>query len=54
MLSKVTTFALSGLNGVPISVETDINNGLPAFELVGLAEAAVKDDEYQAGRADSR
>lgn len=45
MLSKVTTFALSGLNGVPISVETDINNGLPAFELVGLAEAAVKESK---------
>lgn len=43
MLSKVITFALNGLSGVPIAVETDINNGLPAFEIVGLADAAVKE-----------
>ena len=45
MLSKVTSFALFGLAGVPISVETDINHGLPAFELVGLADAAVKESK---------
>ena len=45
MLSKVTSFALCGLAGVPISVETDINHGLPAFELVGLADAAVKESK---------
>lgn len=43
MLSKVTSFALSGLDGIPVEVETDINNGLPAYELVGLADAAVKE-----------
>lgn len=43
MLSKVTSFALSGLDGVPVEVETDINNGLPAYELVGLPDAAVKE-----------
>lgn len=43
MLSKVTSFALSGLEGVPVEVETDINNGLPAYELVGLPDAAVKE-----------
>ena len=45
MLSKVTSFALCGLAWVPISVETDINHGLPAFELVGLADAAVKESK---------
>ena len=43
MLSKVTSFALSGLEGVPVEVETDINNGLPSYELVGLPDAAVKE-----------
>ena len=43
MLSKVTSFALNGLEGVPVEVETDINNGLPAYELVGLPDAAVKE-----------
>ena len=43
MLSKVISFALSGLEGVPVEVETDINNGLPSYELVGLPDAAVKE-----------
>ena len=43
MLSKVMSFALNGLEGVPVEVETDINNGLPAYELVGLPDAAVKE-----------
>lgn len=43
MLSKVISFALSGLDGIPVEVETDINNGLPAYELVGLPDAAVKE-----------
>ena len=43
MLSKVTSFALAGLDGVPVTAETDINNGLPSYELVGLPDAAVKE-----------
>ncbi len=43
MLSKVISFALSGLDGIPVEVETDINNGLPSYELVGLPDAAVKE-----------
>ena len=43
MLSKVMSFALSGLEGVPVTAETDINNGLPSYELVGLPDAAVKE-----------
>ena len=43
MLSKVKSIALSGLDGVPVEVETDINNGLPSYELVGLPDAAVKE-----------
>ena len=43
MLSKVTSFALNGLDGVPVEVETDINKGMVSFDLVGLPDAAVKE-----------
>ena len=36
MLSKVISFALHGLEGVPVEVETDINKGMVAYDLVGL------------------
>lgn len=37
------SFALAGLEGVPVEAETDINNGIPSYELVGLPDAAVKE-----------
>ncbi|MCX7772380.1 MAG: ATP-binding protein, partial [Clostridia bacterium] len=43
MFSKVVTCGLSGLEGYPIEVETDISNGIPAFEIVGLADTSVKE-----------
>lgn len=43
MLSKVTACGLSGIDGYPVSVETDISNGIPAFDIVGLGDAAVKE-----------
>ncbi len=43
MLSKVTSYALIGLEGVPVEVETDINKGAVRYELVGLPDAAVKE-----------
>ncbi len=45
MLSKVTSFALCGLEGVPVEVETDINKGMVSFDLVGLPDAAVKESK---------
>ena len=42
MLSKITGFALNGLEGVPVEVETDINKGMVSYDLVGLPDAAVK------------
>lgn len=32
MIAKVLSYALLGLEGVPVAVETDISRGLPAFE----------------------
>ena len=43
MISKVTSYALIGLDGIPVTVEVDINNGLPGFDIVGLADTAVKE-----------
>lgn len=43
MLSKVTCFALCGLEGVPVEVETDIKKGMVSYDLVGLPDAAVKE-----------
>ena len=43
MLSKVYSRGLAGIDGFPVSVETDISNGMPAFDIVGLPDAAVKE-----------
>lgn len=45
MLSKITSFALCGLDGVPVEVETDINKGMVSYDLVGLPDAAVKESK---------
>lgn len=43
MYSKVYSFGLKGIEGFPIEVETDVSNGLPHFEVVGLADTAIKE-----------
>lgn len=43
MLAKVISYALSGLDGFDVAVEVDVNAGLPAYEVVGLADTAVKE-----------
>lgn len=45
MISKVQCYSLIGLNGLPVSVEVDVNNGLPSFDVVGLADTAVKESK---------
>ena len=45
MLSKIASYALVGLDGVPVEVETDINKGMVSYELVGLPDAAVKESK---------
>ncbi len=45
MLSKVKSCGLLGINGYVVEVETDISNGIPAFEIVGLGDAAVKESK---------
>lgn len=43
MYSVVESVGLAGLSGFAVSVETDIGGGLPAFETVGLPDAAVRE-----------
>ncbi len=43
MLARTRTLALSGIEAVPVDVEIDIHRGLPAFSIVGLPDAAVRE-----------
>lgn len=45
MLSRINSYALSGLDGYAVSVEVDIHSGLPKTEIVGLPDAAVKESK---------
>ena len=43
MLSKIRSMGISGISGYEVDVECFISNGLPAFDIVGLPDAAVKE-----------
>ncbi|MBL8602554.1 MAG: YifB family Mg chelatase-like AAA ATPase [Myxococcales bacterium] len=43
MLATAHASTLIGLETYPVSVEVDVARGLPSFDLVGLAEAAVRE-----------
>lgn len=43
MLSKIQSYGVLGIEGFPITVEADVANGLPAFEVVGLPDNAVRE-----------
>ena len=43
MLSKVKTISLFGLEGKLIEVQTDIGNGIPEFDIVGLPDTSLKE-----------
>src|SRR3982075_2799388 len=43
MLARVATFAIDGVDPRQVWVEVDIRSGLPAFTIVGLADAAVRE-----------
>lgn len=40
---RVMSFALQGIEAVPVAVEVDVSPGLPAFDVVGLPDAAVRE-----------
>ena len=43
MLARAHTFTIDGLQARHVTVEVDIRPGLPAFTIVGLADAAVRE-----------
>ena len=43
MLSKVKSITLSGLDGNLVEIQTDISNGIPEFDIVGLPDTTVKE-----------
>ena len=45
MLSKIHSFGLQGIDGFMVEVEVDINSGLPRFDVVGLADTAIKESK---------
>ena len=45
MLSIVKSMALQGLDGYLVSVQVDISEGMPNFEMVGLPDTSVKESK---------
>jgi magnesium chelatase family protein len=45
MISRITTATIHGIDGIKIDVEVDLSYGLPAFNIVGLPETAVKESK---------
>lgn len=41
MLARCTTATLQGLEAIPVDVEVDLGPGLPALQMVGLADTAI-------------
>lgn len=47
MLSIINSFALDGIKGYKVKVEVDINKGLPSYDVVGLADTAIKESKQR-------
>lgn len=45
MYSKTSAAAVIGISAIPVEIETHIENGLPAFQLVGLPDSAVRESK---------
>ena len=51
MLTKVKTVSLTGLDGTVIEIQTDISNGIVAFDIIGLPDATVREARERAKSA---
>lgn len=45
MLAKILSFGLNGITGYPVDIEIDINAGIPGYDVVGLADMAIKESK---------
>ena len=43
MVSNIHSMGLFGMDAFPVEVEADLSSGLPAFEIVGLPDASVRE-----------
>ena len=48
MFTKINTVSLTGLDGVIVEIQTDISNGLVAFDIIGLPDTTVKEARERA------
>src|SRR3954465_13060951 len=51
MLAKLHTFALVGIDGVPVEVEVDVSSGVAKTLMVGLPEQSVRESIHRIERA---
>ena len=54
MLHHVRSLGLSGVSGYEVTAECDLSGGLPAFDIVGLPDAAVKEARERNARGKTR
>ncbi|MCM8780169.1 MAG: YifB family Mg chelatase-like AAA ATPase [Candidatus Omnitrophica bacterium] len=45
MLAKICSFALWGLEAYPVEIEVDVARGLPAINVVGLVDTAIRESK---------
>lgn len=45
MLAKIHSIAVVGVDGIPVTIEVDIANGLPSFTTVGLPDGSVRESK---------
>lgn len=45
MITKINSVGLSGIDGYCIGVETDISNGIPQWDVVGMPDTAVRESK---------
>ena len=48
MFTKIKTVSLLGLDGAIIEIQTDISNGIVAFDIIGLPDATVRESRERA------
>ncbi len=45
MFCKLQSYCLCGIDPLPITIEIDLSDGLPAFDIVGLPDSAVRESK---------
>lgn len=45
MLAVIKSYGLKGIDGLPVRAEIDIHSGMPTYDIVGLADTAVKESK---------